>query len=100
MRWPRVRFTVRRMMVAVAAGAVVLGSAKAVSRRVRLAEATKHYNLELWKFRVGEVRSDSVYARSMEVVEAQCDLSYTAAGRGEALAAHLARITVFHKECH
>jgi hypothetical protein len=100
MRLPRVRFTVRRLMVVVAAGAVILGSARAAMRRVRLAEATRHYNRELLRIMGGEVRLDSVYARSMEVFEAQCDVAYTATGRAEAVAAHLARIRAFHKSVH
>jgi hypothetical protein len=53
MRRPRVRFTVRMLMLAVAVGAVILGSAKAAARRVRLAEATEHYNRELLRTGAG-----------------------------------------------
>jgi hypothetical protein len=93
MRLPRVRFTVRRMMVAVAVVAAVTAGCIHAGRWARYTTALREYERFRTFYGEGRVTMSRCLGGSQRLMEADIDRCLTRRGQVAAITAHVRRTT-------
>src|SRR4051812_4797578 len=91
MRWPRPRFTVRRLMVAVAIGAFLTAGCIWAGKWERIFSASREYDEILKRDEEGRVTLVQIIESSRRLMDARLAVCLTQNGRDAVIAAHVER---------